>query len=196
MGGADSPETRNAVTECDRLGAAAENAQFRVRLLAADVMLAALASAAFDAIGPIRSASTRADLTAREEELRDALDAFIAAAAVQTIGPRDPDTPTHLGVNWRRRGGDGPELAVRRDYGGSTGRDPPPRLLSHQLQTDQLIPSEHFSEASDTQPSGPAAKAPTGTGAVIQNSSEPDYFDLPAAGRTVNRRGPISLLWK
>ncbi|MFF7446029.1 MULTISPECIES: hypothetical protein [unclassified Streptomyces] len=80
---ADSPETRHAFTECDRLGAAAENAQFRVRLLAEDDMLVALAASAFDAIGPIRRASTRTELAEREQELQDALNAFIAGATSQ-----------------------------------------------------------------------------------------------------------------
>ncbi|MFC4517771.1 MULTISPECIES: hypothetical protein [Streptomyces] len=80
---ADSPEARHAFTECDRLGAATENAQFRVRLLAEDAMLVALAASAFDAIGPIRSASTRTELAEREQELQDALNAFITAAAIQ-----------------------------------------------------------------------------------------------------------------
>ncbi|MFI1726703.1 hypothetical protein [Streptomyces sp. NPDC020489] len=80
---ADSPETRRAFTECDRLGAAAENAQFRVRLLAEDDMLVALAASAFDAIGPIRRASTRTELAEREQELQDALNAFIAGATSQ-----------------------------------------------------------------------------------------------------------------
>ncbi|MEV0227216.1 hypothetical protein [Streptomyces sp. NPDC050704] len=80
---ADSPETRRAFTECDQLGAATENARFRVRLLAEDAMLVTLAASAFDAIGPIRRASTRTELTEREQELQDALNAFITAAAVQ-----------------------------------------------------------------------------------------------------------------
>ncbi|MEU5424239.1 hypothetical protein AB0H73_01330 [Streptomyces olivoreticuli] len=83
QGDTESPETRHAFTECDRLGAAAENAQFRVQLLAEDAVLTALATAAFDAIGPIRSASTRTELAEREQELQDALNAFIAAAAAQ-----------------------------------------------------------------------------------------------------------------
>lgn len=66
-----------------RLGAAAENAQFRVRLLAEDATLVALAASAFDAIGPLRAASTRSELTEHARALQDALDAFIGAAALQ-----------------------------------------------------------------------------------------------------------------
>ncbi|MGW3650015.1 hypothetical protein [Streptomyces sp. NPDC000878] len=80
---ADSPETRQAFTECDRLGAATENAQFRVRLLAEDDMLVTLAASASDAISPIRRAATRTELAEREQELQDALNAFIVAAAIQ-----------------------------------------------------------------------------------------------------------------
>ncbi|NEA53407.1 hypothetical protein G3I60_04325 [Streptomyces sp. SID13666] len=79
----DSPAARDAFTECDRLGAATENAQFRVRLLAEDATLVALATSAFDAVGPIRGASTRTELAEREQELQDALNAFMAAAAAQ-----------------------------------------------------------------------------------------------------------------
>lgn len=79
----DGPETRHAFAECDRLGAAAENAQFQVRLLAGDSALVALAAQAFDTLGPLRAASTRADLARREQDLEGALNAFIAAATTQ-----------------------------------------------------------------------------------------------------------------
>lgn len=82
----DSPETRHAFTECDRLGAATENVQFQVRLLAEDSALAALAASAFDAVTPLRTASARAELAAREQDLQDALDAFITAATTQIHG--------------------------------------------------------------------------------------------------------------
>ncbi|MEV6544468.1 hypothetical protein [Streptomyces sp. NPDC051665] len=77
----DSHETRQAFRECDQLGAATENARFRVRLLAHDLMLVALADAAFDAVGPIRTASNRTELAEREQDLQTALNAFITAAA-------------------------------------------------------------------------------------------------------------------
>ncbi|MEV6013216.1 hypothetical protein AB0M29_41445 [Streptomyces sp. NPDC051976] len=79
----DSPAARSAFTECDRLGAAAENAQFRVLLLAEDATLVALAASAFDAIEPIRRASTRTELAAGEQALQGALNAFIATAAAE-----------------------------------------------------------------------------------------------------------------
>lgn len=80
---ADSAETRQAFMECDRLGAATENAQFQVRLLAQDSMLVALAVSAFDALGPMRSASTATELALHEQGLQDALNAFMAAATAQ-----------------------------------------------------------------------------------------------------------------
>jgi hypothetical protein len=79
----DSPAARGAFAECDRLGAATENAQFRVRLLAEDATLVALAAFAFDAVEPIRRASTRSGLAEGEQELEHALNAFMAAAAAQ-----------------------------------------------------------------------------------------------------------------
>ncbi|MFB6613544.1 hypothetical protein ACFCV9_04890 [Streptomyces sp. NPDC056367] len=79
----DSPETRQAFAECDRLGAAAENVQFQVRLLAADSALVALAASAFDAIAPIRAAPTRTELVSREQDLQESLNAFMAAATTQ-----------------------------------------------------------------------------------------------------------------
>ncbi|MFJ2598575.1 hypothetical protein [Streptomyces erythrochromogenes] len=79
----DGPEARDAFAECDRLGAATENAQFQVRLLAADSALVALAVAAFDAVAPLRAATTSRDLADREQDLQDALDAFITAATAQ-----------------------------------------------------------------------------------------------------------------
>ncbi|MFD5617021.1 hypothetical protein [Streptomyces yangpuensis] len=79
----DGPEAREAFAECDRLGADTENAQFHVRLLAADSTLVSLAAVAFDAIGPLRAASTRTDLADRERDLQDALDAFVTAATAQ-----------------------------------------------------------------------------------------------------------------
>ncbi|MCJ0871235.1 hypothetical protein [Streptomyces sp. AP-93] len=77
----DGPEVRQAFAECDRLGAAAENAQFQVRLLAEDPALVALAALAFDAVAPLRAASTRTQLAHREQDLQDALNAFMTAAA-------------------------------------------------------------------------------------------------------------------
>ncbi|WP_338496080.1 hypothetical protein [Streptomyces sp. SJL17-4] len=79
----DGPEARQAFAECDRLGAAAEDAQFRVRLLAEDATLVALAVSAFDAVAPLRTASDGAELADREQDLQRALNAFVVAAAPQ-----------------------------------------------------------------------------------------------------------------
>src|SRR5689334_11986662 len=69
----DSPAVRGAFAECDRLGATTEEAQFRVQLLAGDANLVTLAASAFDAVGAMRGASTRAELAEREQGLQDAL---------------------------------------------------------------------------------------------------------------------------
>ncbi|MEV7525153.1 hypothetical protein [Streptomyces sp. NPDC091371] len=79
----DGAEARQAFAECDRCGAAAENALFHVRLLADDSALASLAAAAFDATAPLRTASSATELSDREQDVQDALDAFITAAAAQ-----------------------------------------------------------------------------------------------------------------
>src|SRR5687767_9276971 len=57
---ADGPELIAAYAESDRLGAAANHARFRVRLLVEDPRLRELADAAFEPIGALRHA---ADLT-------------------------------------------------------------------------------------------------------------------------------------
>jgi MoxR-like ATPase len=72
-----------ARAECDRLGAAAEHAQFRMRLISEDADLAILADAAFAAAGSIERAADRGQLVERETHCLEALNAFIAGAAVQ-----------------------------------------------------------------------------------------------------------------
>jgi hypothetical protein len=52
-------DTQKMMTECDRAGASAETAQFRVQLISGDPDLRALAGAAFDALEPIRRAAFR-----------------------------------------------------------------------------------------------------------------------------------------
>ena len=77
------PELLAAFTEADRLGAAADHAQFRVQLLAGEGELIALAEATFDPIDSIRSAANRAELVKHEELCQDKLKTFIAAAGSQ-----------------------------------------------------------------------------------------------------------------
>jgi hypothetical protein len=72
-----------ARAECDRLGAAAEQAQFRMRLISEDLDLVTLADAAFATIGSIGHADDKAQLAERETHCLDALNAFIAGAATQ-----------------------------------------------------------------------------------------------------------------
>jgi hypothetical protein len=76
-------EVRAALTESDRLGAAADHARFRVQLVAEDPDLVALADAAFEPINAIRGAADRAELVEHENRSQDRLKAFIAAAGAQ-----------------------------------------------------------------------------------------------------------------
>jgi MoxR-like ATPase len=79
----DGAEYVLARAECDRLGAAAEHAQFRMRLITEDPDLAALADAAFAAIDSISRATGQAQLAESETMCLDALNVFIAEAAAQ-----------------------------------------------------------------------------------------------------------------
>ena len=79
-GGAERLKAR---AECDQLGAAAEQAQFRMRLISEDPALAALADAAFATIGAIDRATDNDQLAEREAQCMEALNAFIAHAAAQ-----------------------------------------------------------------------------------------------------------------
>jgi hypothetical protein len=74
----DGDAARAARTECDRLGAAAETAQFRVQMVCGDPELVNLAGAAFAAGG-----SARTELRAAEERLEAAVKAFISAASAR-----------------------------------------------------------------------------------------------------------------
>jgi hypothetical protein len=79
----DGAEYLMARAECDRLGAAAEHAQFRLRLISENPELAALADSAFATIGSIGRAADKAELAEREAHCLDALNIFIAGAAAQ-----------------------------------------------------------------------------------------------------------------
>lgn len=78
-----SAEHLKARAECDQLGAAAEQAQFRMRLISEDLDLVALADAAFATIGMIERATDKDRLAERETECLKTLNAFIAHAAAQ-----------------------------------------------------------------------------------------------------------------
>lgn len=79
----DGLEARDARTEADRLGAAADHARFRVQLVAGDSDLASLADAPFEPIGALPHVATRAELTALENGCQELLTAFIVAAGAQ-----------------------------------------------------------------------------------------------------------------
>ncbi|SOB80515.1 hypothetical protein [Streptomyces sp. 1331.2] len=68
-----------ALAEADRLGAVAETARFRLRLVSGRPET--LADAAFARAGAVRGASDEDELAAREVEFEAAVGAFITAAA-------------------------------------------------------------------------------------------------------------------
>lgn len=72
-----------ALLEADRLGAAAEHARFRMQLLAADPGLVDLGDAAFATVGAIRRVADQRELAAQEQQVHEAVTAFISAASVQ-----------------------------------------------------------------------------------------------------------------
>jgi hypothetical protein len=88
----DGDEARAARTECDRLGAASETAQFRVQLVCGNLELINLADAAFAAVGggAISDTPGRTEVRAAEDRFEAAVKAFISAAAEQlrAIHPR------------------------------------------------------------------------------------------------------------
>jgi hypothetical protein len=78
-------EWREAMTEADRMGAAAEGAHIRMLLLIDDADLRRLADAVSAQIGAIRIVADKAELEAREAEFASAREAFITAAR-QVVG--------------------------------------------------------------------------------------------------------------
>jgi hypothetical protein len=83
----EDPDYRAARNECDHLGAALDHARFQVQLIADDGSLMALANAAHKPTSAISSAADRAELMTCENQSRDAVSAFIAAAAAQVLRP-------------------------------------------------------------------------------------------------------------
>jgi hypothetical protein len=69
--------------ECDRLGASAEAARFRVKLVSGDPEVEMLADAAFSAVGALSSSPDRDELRERENHFEAAVTTFIHAAARQ-----------------------------------------------------------------------------------------------------------------
>ena len=67
--------------ECDRLGASAEAARFRVQLVSGDPEVEMLADAAFTAAGTLSSSADRSELREREDRFEAAVMMFIHAAS-------------------------------------------------------------------------------------------------------------------
>jgi hypothetical protein len=77
------PAWKAARIECDQLGASAEAARFRVQLVSGDPGLVMLADSAFSALGPIRTASDRKDMTEIEKRFENSVKEFVAVAAAR-----------------------------------------------------------------------------------------------------------------
>jgi len=86
----DGPEYRAARAECDRLGAALDHARFRVQLIADDPGVMALANVAHKPVSGIGRAVDKAGLMDCENKSREAVGAFVAAAAAQVLGRHGP----------------------------------------------------------------------------------------------------------
>jgi len=86
--------------ECDRLGASAEAARFRVQLVLGNLDLMALADAAFAAVGAINGSSDVTELRERENHFEAAVTAFIHAAAnrLRTVVPSSGPGKTDQGI--------------------------------------------------------------------------------------------------
>lgn len=81
--GEDGAEYLATRIECDRLGASAEAARFRVQLVSGEPGLMSLADSAFTAIGAIHTAADRSELHERENRLEATVKEFIQAAAAR-----------------------------------------------------------------------------------------------------------------
>lgn len=79
----DEPAWKEARIEADQLGASAEAARFRVRLVSADSHLMMLADAAFAALGAIRTASDRTEVVDVEKQFEGAVKEFVVAAGAR-----------------------------------------------------------------------------------------------------------------
>jgi hypothetical protein len=82
----DPAEHDQALAEADRMGALAESARFRLRLVSGQPE--PLADAAFAHMDSLRSAVDLAELKIREAEFEALVSAFITAAAERLIAPR------------------------------------------------------------------------------------------------------------
>jgi hypothetical protein len=84
------PAWKEARAEADQLGASAEAARFRVRLVSGDSRLIMLADSAFAALGEIRTASDRTEMIEVEKRFEDAVKEFVAAAGARLRPGGDP----------------------------------------------------------------------------------------------------------
>jgi hypothetical protein len=83
--------------ECDRLGATAEAARFRVQLIWGDPEVEMLADAAFTAVGALSSSPDRSELRERENRFEAAVTMFIHAAAERLRMTAPPSAPRRPG---------------------------------------------------------------------------------------------------
>jgi hypothetical protein len=81
--GEDRSDYQATRVECDRLGASADAARFRVQLVSGDFGLMSLADSAFTAIGTIHTASDKSELLGHENRFEAAVKEFIQAAATR-----------------------------------------------------------------------------------------------------------------
>jgi hypothetical protein len=82
--------------ECDRLGASAEAARFRVQLVSGAPEVMMLADVAFTAAGALSGSADRDELRDREDRFEAAVTMFIHAASGRlrmTVPPSAPDRP-------------------------------------------------------------------------------------------------------
>ncbi len=82
----DPAALNQALAEADRLGAVAETARFRLRLVSGQPE--PLADAAFAHMDVLRGAADHGELKTREAEFEAAVSAFITAAAERLAAPR------------------------------------------------------------------------------------------------------------
>jgi hypothetical protein len=91
--------------ECDRLGASAEAARFRVQLVSGDPEVEMLADAAFTAVGALSGSPDRSELREREDRFEAAVMMFIHAASGRLRATAPASAPG-------RPGQDGPTSAA------------------------------------------------------------------------------------
>jgi hypothetical protein len=88
------PEHRALRVECDRLGAIAQAARFRIQLLSVDADVDRTADAAFTSIGELRKSTNWDELHRREDRFEVAVKDFIEAAAAAGAARRSPVRPS------------------------------------------------------------------------------------------------------